>query len=234
MAANKKSMNQGEFAQFLEENAGMFTEPKGADLLELILSLEGRNHADIKEAFKLQSGAIKVNYTEEVVLKGVASNREGNIELPSILKVAIALFRGRRELRSHRAPALSDQRPPADLLVRDGECASGHPLRDGRPRADHHQTNGRRTVPRLMSFDSKNLPQSFLRRMEKSERKPLGKAGILNEEAQALADRRSERQLQEQVAALCRQRNLFFIQSRMDKATTVKKGLFDFTIFYPS
>ena len=85
-----------------------------------------------------------------------------------------------------------------------------------------------------MAFDSKNLPQSFLRRMEKSERKPLGKAGILNEEAQALADRRSERQLQEQVAALCRQRNLFFIQSRMDKATTVRKGLFDFTIFLPA
>ena len=86
-----------------------------------------------------------------------------------------------------------------------------------------------------MSFELQNLlPISFLRRMEKSERKPLGKAGILNQEAQALADRRSERQLQEQVAALCRQRNLFFIQSRMDKATTVRKGLFDFTIFIPS
>lgn len=60
----------------------------------------------------------------------------------------------------------------------------------------------------------------------------------LNVPTQSDADakfmKRSEKLLQEQIASLLRQRNLFFIRSRMDKKTSVQKGMPDFVIAIPA
>lgn len=73
------------------------------------------------------------------------------------------------------------------------------------------------------------LPDNILRRMPKEDRRPLGKAGVTTQEANEKAVARSEKKLQENVAALLRQRNITFNVSRMDKRKTDKVGWPDFT-----
>lgn len=91
---NEKTMSQVEFATFLEDNADMFTTPSGASLLELVQTLEGKHNVAVNSAVKLQTGAIKFSYTEEVVLRGVSSNQAGDMEIPQILNVTITPFEG--------------------------------------------------------------------------------------------------------------------------------------------
>lgn len=84
-----------------------------------------------------------------------------------------------------------------------------------------------------MGLDPHALPENILRRMPKSDRAPLGKAGRTSAEANAVADKRAERQLQKDIANLLNQRNLFFDCLRMDKRTRSATGRPDFYIFLP-
>jgi hypothetical protein len=74
---------------------------------------------------------------------------------------------------------------------------------------------------------------AMLRRMSPADRAWLGKAGVTAAEAQVSYDERSEKDLQKNMENYLRQRNLFFIRSRMDKRPTIRKGLPDFTIILP-
>lgn len=47
------------------------------------------------------------------------------------------------------------------------------------------------------------------------------------------ADIRHETELQRDITRLLDQRGIFFARSRMDKRTSVRVGLFDFTVFLP-
>lgn len=94
MTQNKARMSQVEFATFLEENTALFVEPKGADLLELIQTLDGKSNVSVSQAIKLQNGQLKVNYDEEVELKGASTTQAGTMTLPTILNVGIAPFQG--------------------------------------------------------------------------------------------------------------------------------------------
>jgi hypothetical protein len=81
-----------------------------------------------------------------------------------------------------------------------------------------------------MGWKTNILPDHVLRRLPPAERKPLGKAGLTTAEAGAIADRRAERVLQNEMEGILRQRNLFFVRSRMDKRTSTRRGLPDFII----
>lgn len=91
---NQKPMSQAEFALFLENNADMFKEPSGADLLELVQTLEGKSNATIKSAVRLPNGQLNVSISEEITLRGVTSNQDATMELPTILKVNLMPFHG--------------------------------------------------------------------------------------------------------------------------------------------
>lgn len=91
---NKAQKTQTAFATFLEEHEDMFVDPKGADLRELIQTLEGKSHVNIAQAVKLQTGAIKLTYNEDVELKGQIASQTGDILVPTMLKVSIAPFVG--------------------------------------------------------------------------------------------------------------------------------------------
>ncbi len=97
VSRNGVRMPQVAFAEFIEENAKLFTDPNGADLLELIKNLEGHSNASFSQAVKLENGAVKLVFTEDVVLKGsggAVTAQEGNMEIPSLLNVGIAPFEG--------------------------------------------------------------------------------------------------------------------------------------------
>ena len=91
---NRKAMNQVEFAVFLEDNASLFVDPSGAELLELVRSLHGHRNARFNTALRLDNGAYSVSYDEEVVVKGSAQARSGDMELPPIIKAGVAVFQG--------------------------------------------------------------------------------------------------------------------------------------------
>lgn len=94
MVKNKQRMDQAGFAEFLEENQEMVIDPKGADLLEMIQTLEGKNHIDCNSLIRLSNGKTKLDYSEEVSLKGQVNNVPGSVDFPNLLTAGIVPFDG--------------------------------------------------------------------------------------------------------------------------------------------
>jgi hypothetical protein len=81
--------------------------------------------------------------------------------------------------------------------------------------------------------DPRLLPDKLVRMLPLEERKRLGRHCMTQEERQEKIDAKSEKQLQENIASLIRQRGITFNVSRMDRATTGKIGWPDFTFALP-
>ena len=94
MAADGKKMDQIAFATFLEEAQKVFVSPSGADLLEIVKSLEGHSDARFNSAIRLDSGARKFTFDEDVVVKGNATTVQGGVEIPAMIKAGISPFEG--------------------------------------------------------------------------------------------------------------------------------------------
>ena len=94
LAANRKAMTQVEFATFLEDNSKLFIEPAGADLLEMVQSLFGKQDVRFSSAVRLQSGGNRLHFDEDVVLNGTNSTRGGDVELPKTLRALLPVFQG--------------------------------------------------------------------------------------------------------------------------------------------
>lgn len=100
MEHNRKTMSQLEFAVWLEDNQHLFNNPEakptGAELLELVLNLEGKQHVDFQSVNRLDNGRNRIEYNEEITLKGqtATTTKEGAIELPKELLAGIAPFQG--------------------------------------------------------------------------------------------------------------------------------------------
>lgn len=94
LGSDKKRMSQVDFATLLEENQGSITAPPGAELLELIQTLEGKNDITCNSLVRLTNGRQKLFYEENVELKGTISTQQNQVEFPSQLTVVIAPFDG--------------------------------------------------------------------------------------------------------------------------------------------
>lgn len=104
MTANRKAMNQVEFATWLEDNANLFVRPKlsdgqpdtnypsAAELLELVQTLHGHQNARFNTSLRMQTGAYSVNYEEDVDVKGQVG--AGKIDLPKQIMGGFAIFQG--------------------------------------------------------------------------------------------------------------------------------------------
>lgn len=93
-SADRKPKDQVAFATWLEDNAALFRNPTGADLLELVRTLTGKNEVRFMSAIRLDSGANRLQYDEDVELKGQLSTKSGAVVLPSIVTAGIAPFQG--------------------------------------------------------------------------------------------------------------------------------------------
>lgn len=87
-----ESMPQTEFAVFLEDLAEYFRVPTGADIMELVLTLEGKKNVRIESGVRLQNGQQRINYQEDIDLKGGSGTQKGTIDIPQTIEVAIPLF----------------------------------------------------------------------------------------------------------------------------------------------
>ena len=81
----------------------------------------------------------------------------------------------------------------------------------------------------MSDLNPKCLPESFLRNMDPQERAKLGKSGKTMDERQAALDAKSEKVLQNRVAALLRLKDITFNWSSMRKKTTCIRGWVDFS-----
>lgn len=84
--------SQPEFALLLEDLQDYFKVPTGAELLELVLTLEGKKNARIESGIRLQNGQQRITYHEDIELKGSVGSQKGTIDVPQILKVTVPLF----------------------------------------------------------------------------------------------------------------------------------------------
>ncbi len=96
MQSNAEKMDQVKFALFLEDNQRLFRSPTGSDLLELVSTLEGKSNVRFNSAFRLQNGKTRLDYEEDVELRGVANAVNGAVEVPTQLICAIAPFEGQQ------------------------------------------------------------------------------------------------------------------------------------------
>lgn len=88
-------MSQADFATWLEDNQDLFENPSGAELLELVLSLEGKAEVRFNSSIRLSSGKNALVYDEDVALVGNAgSSKPGKIEVPQMLTARICPFQG--------------------------------------------------------------------------------------------------------------------------------------------
>lgn len=94
MAFNAKAMDQVKFASWLEDNYLLIQAPDGAELMELIQNLDGKSDVRFNSAIRLNSGAHKLQYDEDVVLKGNVTSKEGMVELPKEINAGISPFLG--------------------------------------------------------------------------------------------------------------------------------------------
>jgi uncharacterized protein YfdQ (DUF2303 family) len=84
--------DQTEFALFLEDNERVFESPSGADLLELVTTLEGRSNVRFNTAIRLNSGKNRLDFEEDVELRGGVT--KGSLEIPAKLLLLIQPFSG--------------------------------------------------------------------------------------------------------------------------------------------
>ncbi len=90
----------------------MFRSPSGADLREMVLNLEGHCNARYNSVVRLQNGAVKMNYEEDVELRGSHGEATGALELPGEFLCGIAPFEyvGPYEVRARLRYKLSERR----------------------------------------------------------------------------------------------------------------------------
>jgi hypothetical protein len=79
-----------------------------------------------------------------------------------------------------------------------------------------------------MGIDAKCLPENFLRRMSKEDRRPMAVAGMTIAEIDDKQRAQDERQLQDRIKSLLAQRDIVAGYSRMDRKTTYVVGWPDF------
>lgn len=84
----------------------------------------------------------------------------------------------------------------------------------------------------MVSYDSKSLPENIRRRMEVTDRKPLGKLAETMPEVIERVTAKKEKELQEQMAAILHHRGIEFLCPQFGKKTTIKRGWPDFTFAF--
>jgi uncharacterized protein YfdQ (DUF2303 family) len=102
LKANRKPMQQVEFATWLEDNLHLFTQkggngtaksgPTPADLLELVKTLHGKQSANFGQSIRLDNGAHSCRFEETIDVKGTM--RSGEVILPPFIYGGFALFQG--------------------------------------------------------------------------------------------------------------------------------------------
>lgn len=86
-----KRMNQTDFALFIEDAIPDIVSPPGADLLEIVTTLQAKTDITFASATRLDNGQVQFVYQEDI--KGTAGAK-GTLKIPDTLQLGIRLFHG--------------------------------------------------------------------------------------------------------------------------------------------
>ncbi len=89
---NNKPMSQEQFAEFIEDNAPDIVIPDAAVLLDMVQFLEGKKDVMFKSGRNLRTGAIELNYSEQIA--ETTGRRDDKAELPGRIIVKLMPFVG--------------------------------------------------------------------------------------------------------------------------------------------
>jgi uncharacterized protein YfdQ (DUF2303 family) len=89
---DRSGFSQLEFATWLEENAKLIVSPTGADLLELVKSLEAKQSVNYNSAIRLDNGSTRLNFEERI--EATSNTASGKMDMPATIKAGIAVFEG--------------------------------------------------------------------------------------------------------------------------------------------
>lgn len=82
---------QQEFAEFIEARALDVTDPDTATLIEIATTFEAKQRAEFGSAVRLESGAVKFEYSETVAAK---AGQKGHLEIPKEFTLALRPYVG--------------------------------------------------------------------------------------------------------------------------------------------
>lgn len=88
---NGKSINQIEFAEFINQNRMDIIEPDGATIAEIALTLEATNGGRCKTKIDLHDGTTHLEFQEDVTAK---AGRDGKIKIPRMITLSLSPFVG--------------------------------------------------------------------------------------------------------------------------------------------
>lgn len=88
---NGKRMKQDEMALFIEDAIPDITSPPGAEMLEIVRTLQASNKLNFRSAIRLDNGETQFVYEEN--LEGKAGTK-GQLKIPHSLQLGIRLFEG--------------------------------------------------------------------------------------------------------------------------------------------
>lgn len=86
-----KPMGQADFALFIEDAIPDIVSPPGADLLEIVTTLQAKTGITFASATRLDNGQVQFVYQEDI--KGTAGAK-GTLKIPDTLQLGIRLFQG--------------------------------------------------------------------------------------------------------------------------------------------
>ncbi len=89
-ASNRRQMDQGEFAEFLEVHFRDIHDPPAATMLTMALAFEAKKDATFKSCQRLENGQVSFAYSEVVT----ARTAGGNLEVPSEFRLFLSVYKG--------------------------------------------------------------------------------------------------------------------------------------------
>ena len=95
MGFKNTPMKQEDFADFIEERARFFVEPKAAIMLEIATTLQATRECRFERSTKLQSGDHHIRYTENTEARDGAMH---DMEIPKTFRVALPYQTGGKTL----------------------------------------------------------------------------------------------------------------------------------------
>lgn len=90
IARNTKGFTQNEFVEFLKDRRTDISEPDGAQLLEIAMTLEATSGARVTSKTRTNTG-IHIEFKEDVAAR---AGKDGSLNIPESLKLFIPVFQG--------------------------------------------------------------------------------------------------------------------------------------------
>lgn len=88
---NGALMDQEAFAEHIEDGQVEIVKPAAAELLEIVMSMQGSTNAEWKSAKRLHDGSVQFLYSEDAT---ATAGGKGELEIPQTFELLIRPFRG--------------------------------------------------------------------------------------------------------------------------------------------